>query len=503
MAVDCLELLEKMAPPRIDSEATLANYAGGDVSQASATFAGQSFGKYRVECELGRGGMGVVFKAWQQDLERPVALKMILSSQLASAEHLGRFQNEAKAAARLHHPNIVAVYEAGQFGGQPYFAMQLIAGPSLAQRLRAAPLSAEETARVVLAVARAVAHLHEHNIVHRDLKPANILLDNAGTPYVTDFGLVKMLVGASHHTSTGVIIGTPSYMSPEQASGRADQVGPPSDIHSLGAVLYEMLAGRPPFLEATPLDTLVQVLEGEPKLPRSLNPGVPVELETICLHCLEKNPADRYPSAAALADDLERYLKKEEINGHQPPISRRLRRWARREPALASRSVTLTICLVLVQVSAFFQTVPLALHLTVMGILAVWLGLSVICQAAMLRERWTEAVRFLWAAMDVILFTGLIFVDDALFNPVLIGYPLLIAASGLWFRVPLIWFTAAVAELSYVVLLAEWFFRHGAFQGLHKHVMFMVGLAVMAFVVSYQVKRVRALSQYYEHRPFV
>jgi serine/threonine protein kinase len=517
-AFDCLDLLEKMAPspsgerrdvsPPVPPTVAVTSRPG-EGSAAPAADSRPDFGKYEVECELGRGGMGVVFKAKQKDLERPVALKMILSSHLASADHISRFQDEAKAAASLHHPNIVSVYEAGQLNGQPFFAMQYVAGPSLAQRLRESPMAQEDAARIVESVARAVGHLHEHHIIHRDLKPSNILLDQAGNPYVTDFGLVKMLAGDSHRTSTGVIVGTPSYMSPEQASGQAGKVGPLSDVYSLGAILYELLTGRPPFLEATPLDTLVQVLEGEPLLPRRLRPSVAPELEMICLRCLEKNPAERYPSAAVLADDLARFLKNEEIEVRRPGLYNRLRRWVRREPALASRLVTLGICLVLAQISyQAFPGVPLRLHLSVVGILAVWAALSVACQLFLVRERWANPVRFLWAALDVVLFSAVIYVDEALVSPILIGYPLLVAASGLWFRVPLIWFTAAIAELSYAGLLLDSILRkaeaggaQAAIEGLHKHLMFMVGLAVTAFVVSYQVNRVRALSRYYEHRP--
>lgn len=273
-------------------------------------------------------------------------------------------------------------------------------------------------------------------------------------------------------------------------------------MYSLGAILYELLTGRPPFQEATPLDTLVQVLEGEPALPRRYHPEVPLELEMICLRCLEKNPADRYPSALALAADLERFLKNEEIEIRRASPVQRFRRWTRREPALGSRLITLALCFAVVQTTyLLYPGIELALHLEVVGILAAWAFLSFVCQRLLMREQWSEPVRFVWAALDVVLFSAIVYVDDALHSPVIIAYPLLIAAAGLWFHVPLVWFTAFIAEVSYAVLLADWFDRERSIANLHKHIVFMVGLAVMAFVVSYQVKRVRALSRYYEHRP--
>src|SRR5439155_5291998 len=229
------------------------------------------------------------------------ALKMILGNQFASEDQVRRFQVEAQAVARLSHPHIVHIYETGEVHGQQYFAMQYVEGSSLAERLKRGPLPVEETARCLIRVAHAVAYLHSRGVVHRDLKPANILLDAEGYPYVTDFGLVKLLEADSHVTRSGVIIGTPSYMAPEQAAGHHAVVGPRSDIYSLGAILYEMLTGQPPFREETPLDTLVQVLEGEPASPRQLNQKVPHKLELVCLKCLAKDANERYATAAELA----------------------------------------------------------------------------------------------------------------------------------------------------------------------------------------------------------
>lgn len=510
----CLEALELLAPPldlaRLNGKrhSWTEAVSAGNLCTGAATEGSFEFGAYEVEGEIGRGGMGVVFKARHKELKRPVALKMILSGQLASPELIKRFQDEARAAAALHHPNIVSIYEAGQQQGQPFFAMQFIGGPSLAKRLEEGPLEPEAAARLIQQIAQAVAHLHQNNIVHRDLKPSNILLDEEGCPYVSDFGLVKVVTGESHRTSTGVIVGTPSYMAPEQASGHAEMVGPLSDVYSLGVILYELLTGRPPFREATPLDTLVQVLEGEPKPPREIRPQVPAELELICLRCLEKEPNQRYPSAAALASDLEKFLKNEVLDLRQPGWRQRILRWSRREPALVSRLVTLTLCCILAQVSfQFFHTITLGLHVQVMGILAGWGVASFICQKLLHHPAWQRTIPFLWSALDMLFFSGLLYLDDplkrhdTLNNPIIIGYPLLVAASGLWFRIGLIWFNTVIAEIAYILLWVEQYIQTQQLYGLHKHIVFLIGLAVLGDIVAYQVNRVRALSRYYEHRP--
>jgi serine/threonine-protein kinase len=496
--LECLDGLERLAVPPDGMPPEAPAPDEGPATIALARPAGR-FGKYMLEVELGRGGMGVVYRARQVDLDRPVALKMVLSSHLASPEALDRFQEEARAAAGLAHPHIVTVYEAGQIDGQPFFAMQLVEGSSLSQRARGAPLPPEEAARIVRAVAEAVHHLHEHGIVHRDLKPSNILLDESGHPYVTDFGLVKVLDG-SHRTTTGAIIGTPSYMSPEQATGGRD-LGPASDVYSLGAILYELLTGQPPFHEESPLDTLVQVLESEPTQPRRLRPQIPADLELICLRCLEKTPADRFASAEAVARALDAFLKGEETGLSLPGVRYRLRHWARREPALASRLVMLALCLLIAQANySLLGGSELHRHLKIVVILIAWGAASFLCQWLMNRRPWAEAMRFAWGAIDIVLFSLILLVADDIATPVVIGYPLIIVATGLWFRVPLVWFGAVLCMVSYVLLFIERWLRVGPLDGPHKHAIFLVSLVILAFIVSYQVQRVRALSRYYEHR---
>jgi serine/threonine protein kinase len=265
---------------------------------------------------LGRGGMGVVYKARQQGLNRLVALKMVLAGANASAQDLSRFRAEAEAVARLGHPNIVQIYEIGEQDGCPFLALEYVGGGSLAQHLDGTPVAARQAAELVLSLARAVHHAHEQGIVHRDLKPANVLLRSDGTPKIADFGLAKRADSHDAHTQTGAILGSPSYMAPEQASGATDKIGPATDVYALGVILYELLTGRPPFKGATLLETIEQVREHDPVPPRFLQPKAPRELEIICLKCLEKSPARRYASAAALADDLEAFVHGEPISAH-------------------------------------------------------------------------------------------------------------------------------------------------------------------------------------------
>ncbi len=268
----------------------------------------QELGDFVLVEEIGRGGMGIVYRARQKSLGRDVALKLILQGAQASPSDKARFQAEVAAAARLEHPNIVPIYEVGECEGWQYFGMQLINGQTLAKRIALGPVPEEEAIQLVLTIARAIAYAHSRGVIHRDLKPANILLDEAGTPHVTDFGLAKHVTPGASLTQSGTILGTPSYMAPEQAAGGRGRVGPLSDVYSLGAILYSLLTGRAPFQGTSPVDTVLMVLEQDPLPPRLLNRHVNRDLEMITLKCLQK-PADlRYPSAEALGDDLEAFL---------------------------------------------------------------------------------------------------------------------------------------------------------------------------------------------------
>lgn len=307
---------------------------GGDATSARSKIPRSSdaplpepFDDYEPAAEIGRGGMGVVYRARQSSLDRQVALKMILRGALASPEDVARFRAEAEAAARLNHPNIVQVFEVGEHNGQPYFSMQHVEGTTLSQKIADGPLPSREAARLLIPVCRAVAEAHRNGVLHRDLKPSNILIDEDGRPFVTDFGLAKRIqptgdpdarsgAGADVETLTnsGAIIGTPSYMAPEQAAGQRGQIGEASDVYSLGAILYAVLTGRPPFQAANPVVTILMVLEQEPIPPRVLNPVADSDLEMIAMKCLQKPTDLRYRDAAALADDLEAWLNHEPIS---------------------------------------------------------------------------------------------------------------------------------------------------------------------------------------------
>src|SRR5579875_426019 len=291
---------------------------------------------YEIEKELGRGSMGVVYKARHLKLNRVVALKMLLYAEQADDSERRRFQAEAQALARLKHPNIVPIYEIGEHQGRPFFALEYLEGGTLAERLKRQPLSVEEAVKLTATLARAIHAAHEAHIVHRDLKPANILLTSDGTAKISDFSLAKQLDAETLRTQSGAIFGTPAYMAPEQASGRSKAIGPAADIHALGAILYELLTGQPPFRGLTLLDVLQQVQSTEPISLRRLTPKLPRDLETICHKCLRKAPEARYRTALELAQDLERFLRREPIRARPVPVWERGLKWVRRHPAAAA-----------------------------------------------------------------------------------------------------------------------------------------------------------------------
>ncbi len=488
--------------------------------------AGGWVGEYELLQEIARGGMGVVYKARQKRVKRLVALKMILTGQMASSEERERFLREAEMAANLDHANIVPIYEVSEFQGCPFFSMKLVEGESLSQLIKhkkkhQSGFDPGVAAQLTATVARAVHFAHERGFLHCDLKPSNILLERDGRPYVTDFGLAKRASEDSSLSVSGAILGTPSYMAPEQASGSRRGLSPATDVYGLGAILYELLSGSPPFRNGTVMETVVEVLERDPQPPRELRPEIPKALETICLKCLEKDPRDRYSSAAALASELERHLQGEVID--TTSLIPRLRRWHRREPELIARLGGL----ILVALIAQFNYELLSgirnpgYHYTIQGVLALW-ALSAVIFQIMTRRGWhADQVRVLQSAADIVFLT----VEIKLFEQVqlsgpegervvrfvmtlMVGYPILVAASGLWWRVWLVWMTTAMAMAAYL-----WLYLDAAisWRGARIHWtpspdlqhsnIYLAGLLLIGYVVARQVKRILLLSQYYEHRP--
>jgi hypothetical protein len=358
------------------------------------------FGDYELLQEIARGGMGVVYRARQITLDRVVAVKMILAGQLAGPDDVRRFHQEARLAANLRHPNIVAIHEVGEHQGQHYFSMDFIEGTSLAALLRDTALLPHKAARYVLAVARAVQYAHDRGVLHRDLKPGNVLIDRFDQPHVTDFGLARPINKDSSLTASGAVLGTPGYMPPEQVEGRSE-LTVAADVYALGAILYELLTGRPPFKGATVFDTLQQSLENDPVPPRLLNPKLPRDLETICLKCLEKDPVKRYASAAELGGDLGRFLAGEPIQGRRQGAARRVVRWVRRHPlpALLLGCVTLQPLIVWLSLAIPPETaerlswgMPMHFSAEVMAVVVMTLTAWVVYFPPAGAERWKRAV---------------------------------------------------------------------------------------------------------------
>lgn len=331
---------EETLPPNL-YEHTATIPAGGPAASAVPNLSRQgstsadTFGDYEIISEIARGGMGVVYKARQISLNRVVALKKVLSGQLAGEQDIQRFRIEAEASANLDHPGIVPVHDFGVVDGQHFFSMGFVEGRSLADRISESPLEPREAAELLIKIARAVAFANEKGVIHRDLKPGNVLLDRDGQPRVTDFGLAKQQRNDSGMTATGQILGTPSYMPPEQASGQDDVIDQRADVYALGAILYATLTGRPPFQAANPIATLKQVMEQEPVSIRQLAPDAPRDLETICLKCLQKDAEQRYASGSELADDLQRWLDGKPILARPVSKLERLRKWSIRFPVVA------------------------------------------------------------------------------------------------------------------------------------------------------------------------
>ncbi len=496
-------------------------------SQQSQPATHREFGRYLLLKELGRGGMGVVYRARQMDLDRIVAVKMILVNRLASEGDIRRFYQEAKSAGRLTHPHIVGIHEAGEIHGQHYFSMDCIEGPSLADLLAHGPaanndsysdlrksalsfdatdsrqkiaakdslLTFEQVARTLRDIARAVGYLHSQGIIHRDLKPSNILISASGQPFLTDFGLAKCSTIDAERTNSGAIIGTPLYMSPEQAAGKNEIVGPASDIYSLGAILYQALTGSVPHRGSSPMQTIVRVIEADPEQPRSLNHHAPRELEAICLRCIEKAPESRYQTAEELADDLERYLRGEPVQARSSGAVHRFRRWIRRKPALASRGAALLFTALVLYGAYSIDEVTFDKHWYLQRLIGIWIVSASLFQSAVKQEPIAKLARFTWLASDAVFLTHMLIVAGHPVGPLLIAYPLLIAASGLFFHEELVYFMTSVSLVSYATLL--WYVPEEATPP-HYSLIFAAVLVVIGLVLAHQVHRIRNISRHFD-----
>jgi hypothetical protein len=467
----------------------LASTVAPEAASALATdsLAGRRFGPFVVGDELGRGGMGVVYRARHAGLGRDVALKLLAAGAFATAEQRRRFVSEARLAARVRHPGVVAIHDAGELDGQLYFAMDLVAGDDLAARLRAGPLPPRDAASTITTVARAVQHLHDAGILHRDLKPSNVLLDAAGAPHLADFGLARDATTDDGVTATGTLLGTPEYMAPEQAAGRVRGIDARTDVYGLGAILYALLTGRPPFGGDTHMLVVMNVLEREPVPPRRLNPRVPAPLQRICLRCLEKDPGRRYQTVAAVGDDLDAWLRGDRIAPPGGGPLHRLGRVLRRYPAAGFRLAGILGTLAVVATRMLVDPTTVAFYRPVAFGLASWAGCAAVCEWLGIRRLSLRQTGIAFVVTDAAFVTALLALVGGAESPLVAAHPVLVSAAGLWLDRRLVRIAAAAALTGYAVLLAT------SPAGFRWNVAAIVALLVVcaAAIADFQVGRLR------------
>ncbi|MGY8768545.1 MAG: serine/threonine protein kinase [Pirellulales bacterium] len=467
------------------------------LSSKEGTPIDENISGYQLEHEIARGGMGVVYKAQQENPSRTVALKMILSGQFASSQEIQRFRMEAEAAANLSHPGIVPIFEVGQHAGKHFFSMGYVPGNSLGDEIKTRKFEPAEAAEMVRQIAEAVQYAHEHEILHRDLKPSNILLGEDGRPQITDFGLAKRMDQNSDLTTTGEIMGSPGYMAPEQASGKIDLIGPGTDIYGLGAILYVLLTGKPPFQAANVIEAIDLVCNADVLPLRKVDRNIPKKLETICLKCLHKVPAARYQTAAELAEDLQAFLDREPIKAKPLTPYERLIYWARRKPGQACTWGAVLLFYIYYIFCVYVLKEPVSTGISFRVYSAV-MAISVVA-AAWYFQRMHERPHqrtlaiYSWMTLNVTLLTLLLFMTDGVESSLSLIYLLMVAASATMYQKGLVGYVTGICLAGYFIhVLSAFFFpRDNIVFDIHTTVCMSLSILILGMIQYFVVRKVR------------